>query len=113
MTEPRGERAGQSEPQRGSAPPPTAGETRAGRNVGVGCFTAFMGFWSGGMFGVLLSKIVAGVTRAKECAGIPSCDWATYFFAGALIGALTLPTIVLLRLRGRDAEATTDHSPRG
>jgi len=98
--------------ERGAPPAPSVGESRTARNVGVGCFTAFMGFWSGGMFAVLLSKIVAAVTRAPACAGIPSCDWAAYFFAGALIGALTLPTLVLMRLRRGD-RGTRDHSTRG
>ena len=97
-----------------TTPPPSPGDagSRRARNLGVGCFTAFMGFWSGGMFAVLLSKIVAAATRAPSCTGIPSCDWAAYFFAGALIGALTLPTLVLLRLRRGDGPPS-DHSTRG
>ena len=92
---------------------PSPEESQRSRNVGVGCFTAFMGLWSGGMFGVLVAKIVDAVTRAPSCPGIPSCNWAAYFGAGALIGALTLPTLVLMRLRRGDAGTTTDHSPRG
>ena len=92
---------------------PSPADSRRARNLGVGCFTGFMGFWSGGMFGVLLAKIVDAATRAPSCPGIPSCNWAAYFGAGALIGALPLPTLVLMRLRRGDAGTTTDHSPRG
>ena len=91
---------------------PAPEESRVARNLGVGCFTGFMGFWSGGMFGVLVAKIVDALTRAPSCPGIPSCNWAAYFGVGARIGVLTLPPLVLLRLRRTDA-GTTDHSPRG
>ena len=70
-----------------------------------------MGFFSGGMFGVLVAKIVDFFTRAPSCAGLPSCNWAQFFFGGALIGALTLPTLILLRLRSGDGGS--DNSPRG
>ena len=70
-----------------------------------------MGFFSGGMFGVLVAKIVDFFTRAPSCAGLPSCNWAQFFFGGALIGALTLPTLILLRLRS--AGGGSDNSPRG
>ena len=94
---------------RSSTPP--AAESRAARNFGVGCFGLLMGFFSGGMFGVLVAKIVDFFTRAPSCSGLPSCHWAEFFFGGALIGALTLPTLILLRLRGSDRAA--DSSPRG
>jgi hypothetical protein len=88
-----------------------ARESRMGRNVGVGCFGMLMGFFSGGMFGVLLAKIVDFFTRAPSCSGLPSCHWPEFFFGGALIGALTLPTLILLRLR--DSDRAADSSPRG
>lgn len=88
---------------------PEPAESRAGRNVGVGCFGVLMGFFSGGMFGVLVAKIVDFFTRAPSCSGLPSCHWAQFFFGGALIGALTLPTLILLRLRGSDRAADSSH----
>ena len=91
--------------------PQPARESRTARNVGVGCFGVLMGFFSGGMFGVLVAKIVDFFTRAPSCTGLPSCNWAQYFFGGALLGALTLPTLILLRLRGGDGEG--DISSRG
>ena len=95
----------------GAASPPPSDESRTARNVGVGCFGVLMGFFSGGMFGVLIAKIVDFFNRAPACSGLPSCHWAEFFFAGALIGALTLPTLILLRLRGSDRAA--DSSRRG
>lgn len=68
---------------------------------GVGCVTAFAGAISGGMMGVALSMVVAKVTRAPACAGIPSCNWYVYAFVVALIGAVTLPALALWRLRNR------------
>jgi hypothetical protein len=81
------------------------------RNVGVGCLTAVAGWFSGGMVGVLVAKIVASLTKAPRCPDIPTCDWAQYAFAGAVIGLITLPTMVLLRLRRSDVRAA--NSERG
>ena len=107
MAEPEGERSSVGrEVVAGPA------ESRTARNVGVGCFGVLMGFFSGGMFGVLVAKIVDFFTRAPSCADLPSCNWAQFFFAGALIGALTLPTLILLRLRGSSGGAG-DSSHRG
>ena len=85
--------------------PAEPAESRTARNVGVGCFGVLMGFFSGGMFGVLVAKIVDFFNRAPSCSGLPSCQWAQFFFGGALLGALTLPTLILLRLRGSDRAA--------
>ena len=94
-----------------AAPSSAAHESRRGRNIGVGCFGVLMGFFSGGMFGVLVAKILDFFNRAPSCTGLPSCNWAQFFFGGALLGAQTLPTHILLRLRGSDRAA--DSSPRG
>ena len=68
---------------------------------GVGCVTLFAGGISGGMIGVAISMIVAKLTRAPTCQGIPSCNWHYYAGVVGLIGALTLPALALWRLRGR------------
>jgi hypothetical protein len=93
---PRGEQA--------SAPNGTAATgDRTARNIGVGCFTSFIGLWSGAMVAVLIGKVVEGVRRAPTCEGLPLCNWHLYAAAGAVIGAVSLPLLALSRLRRRDA----------
>ena len=84
-----------------------AAEDRRARNVGVGCFTAFAGFWSGGMVAVLIGRIVEGVRGSPSCDGLPICNWNVYAAVGALIGAISLPVLVLRRLRRRDVRQET------
>jgi hypothetical protein len=67
--------------ERQDAAPPEI--NRTAQRIGVGCFTAVVGFAAGGMLG-----------------GIPSCDWGYWATAGAWIGLITLPAISLWRLRG-------------
>ena len=92
------------------APPDDAGARRAQR-IGVGCFTAFIGFVSGGMVGVFFSWSYAFLSRAPRCTGIPSCDWGYWATAGAWIGMITLPALTLWRLRR--ADASREPSDRG
>jgi len=73
------------------------GVSRA-RRVGIGCFTAWLGLASGAMVAALVSRIVAYLTRAEACAGIPSCNWYIYAIIGGGIGAVTLPALVLWAL---------------
>ena len=68
-----------------------------GRNLFIGCFMTPLGMMSGAMVGVLVSKVVAWLTRAPACEGIPTCNWYVYAGWGALVG-LTLPALVLHRL---------------
>ena len=89
---------------------PTALDRRAQR-IGVGCFSAFIGFVSGGMIGVFFSWAWAFLSRAPKCAGIPSCDWGYWATAGAWIGMITLPVLTLWRLRQSDA--SRKHQERG
>ncbi|AHG91133.1 hypothetical protein J421_3596 [Gemmatirosa kalamazoonensis] len=76
------------QPERQGGPPKTA----------IGCFMVPIGAVSGSMIAVLLSKIVAYFTKAPTCPDIPTCDWHVYAGIGALLGALTLPMLVLRRL---------------
>ena len=46
-----------------------------GRNLFIGCFMTPLGMMSGAMVGVLVSKIVAWLTKAPACEGIPTCNW--------------------------------------
>ena len=73
--------------------------SRVAQLTGVGCFTAFCGFFSGGMTGVLVSKMVAFFTKAPKCADLPTCDWHVYAGVGMVVGAITLPLLVLNKLR--------------
>ncbi|MFI5231548.1 MAG: hypothetical protein ACHQSE_03440 [Gemmatimonadales bacterium] len=74
------------------------------RKAAIGCFTAWLGFVSGAMVAALLSKLAAFVTRAPECAEVPSCNWYIWAAAGGAIGAVTLPVLVLWVL-GKPAKA--------
>ena len=86
-------------------------EDRTARNIGVGCFTTFIGLWSGAMVAVLIGKIVEGLRGAPSCEGLPLCNWNVYAGVGAVIGAVSLPVLALARLRRRDVRR--DHNSRG
>jgi hypothetical protein len=78
----------------------TPSSSDTGRNLGIGCFMVPLGGASGAMVAVLVSKIVAFFMRVPDCAegmAVP-CNWYQYAGVGALVGALSLPTLVLLRL---------------
>jgi hypothetical protein len=78
-------------------------ESRVGRNVGVGCLMTFLGLMSGGMVGVLVAYIVGKITNCVPPQGLPACDWGRYAMAGWVIGGVSLPILVLWRLRSSDA----------
>lgn len=69
------------------------------RTVGIGCFMAPIGFFSGGMIAAFVSKLVAYVTHAKACEGVPSCNWLEYTVVGGVFGMITLPALVMWALR--------------
>jgi len=92
-------------PETGGEPP----RPSAGRMLGIGCFMTWIGFFSGAMIAVLLSKIVAFLTKAPKCDGIPTCNWHYYMLIGGAIGAVTLPWFVLSALR-RSKEPQTGTS---
>ena len=95
-----------------AGPAPTAEvEDRTARNIGVGCFTTFIGLWSGAMIAVLVGKIVEGIRAAPSCEGVPMCNWNVWAGVGAVLGATTLPILVLNRLRRRDVRR--DNISRG
>ena len=83
----------------------------AGRYIGVGCFMMVAGFFSGGMIGVFIGKLVGMARRCVPDPGLPVCDWHVFFFAGALVSAVALPAVVLWRLR--QAVPSAEHSDRG
>ena len=94
----------------GESPRP-ARESHTARNVGVGCFATFAGLWSGAMVGVLVAKYVGAARECVPPEGLPACEWWVFAGWGAVIGALTLPALVLWRLRR--GGAPTDTSARG
>jgi hypothetical protein len=64
-----------------------------GRKFAIGCLTFVFGGASGSMIGVLFGKIVAFLTRAPSCAGLPFCDWAIWAGVGAVLGAVSLSAL--------------------
>ena len=87
-----------------------AASSRAPAFVGVGCFMTVVGFFSGAMIGVLVGKFVGMVRRCTPDTGLPACDWHLFAFAGGILGAISLPALVLWRLR--QSGSGTDHSVR-
>ena len=75
------------------------GGTLPGRSCAVGCVTTVAGFFSGGMIGVLLGKIVGVAQRCVPPEGLPACNWWVYAGIGGIVGAVTLPVLTLRRLR--------------
>ena len=89
-----------------SSPEPS----RAPRFVGVGCFMMVAGFFSGAMIGVLVGKLVGIARKCTPDPGLPVCDWHVFALAGGVLGMISLPTLVLWRLRQSGSAA--EHSVR-
>jgi hypothetical protein len=79
------------------AAPPDRADIVA-RNVGVGCVTAVVGFFSGGMIAVFVGKFVGSMQGCQPAEGLPACNWWVYAGVGALIGVISLPFIALRRV---------------
>jgi hypothetical protein len=60
---------------------------------------AVAGFFSGAMIGVLIGKLVGIARRCTPEPGLPVCDWHLFALAGGVLGAVSLPMLVLWRLR--------------
>ena len=89
-----------------AAPSPVADDektTRRYRNVGVGCFTTFIGFFGGAMISVLIAKVVSQALNEPQCEGLPTCNWLTWAARGGVVGMIILPTISVWRLKRGDA----------
>ena len=80
-------------------------EDNTARYVGVGCVTAVAGFFSGGMVGLFVAKVVGSIRGCEPAEGLQACDWHVYAGVGMLIGVLTLPVLALRRLRRSDSAA--------
>ena len=83
-----------------------------GRKAGVGCLTFFLGGVSGGMVAILLGMAYAFLTRAPKCPDVPLCNWPSWWVWGAIVGAITLPILVLSRL-GRPRDVPPANTDRG
>ena len=86
----------------------TGESSRTATYVGVGCFTAFAGWWSGGMIAVLVAKIVGVVQGCPSGEHGQPCNWYVYAAVGAVVGAISLPILALRRLRRGDAALTSE-----
>ncbi len=91
----------QSKPQQAQPDDDISG--RRYRNIGVGCFTTFIGFFGGGMISVLIAKIVSQALNEPQCEGLPTCNWLTWAARGGVVGMIILPTVSLWRLKRGDA----------
>jgi hypothetical protein len=77
--------------------------------IGVGCLTAPIGFFGGGMIAVLFAKIADAVRNCTPPEGLPACNTWEFLYPGAVIGLIGLPTLALYRLRrGRVASDSSD-----
>lgn len=83
----------------------TAAHGSAWSYIGVGCITVPIGFFGGGMIGVLVAKVVGGITECAPPEGLPACNTWEYLYTGALIGLVGLPLLSVLRLRAGRAKA--------
>ena len=72
-----------------------------GRKFGLGCFTFIVGGFSGGMVAVLIGMMVEALKKSPKCDGLPICNWHVYVGFGAVLGAVSLPALILNRLRRR------------
>ena len=81
---------------------PVEDEYRISRRIGIGCVTVIAGFFSGGMIGVFVGKVVGSMRGCNPGPDLPACDWQVYAGIGMLIGVLTLPALALNRLLRAD-----------
>lgn len=59
------------------------------------------------MIGVLVGKVVGSARGCAPIEGTPACDWYYFAAAGMILGATTLPILVLRRLRRADSARQT------
>ncbi len=93
--------------------PAVSSEDRVGRNIGVGCFTFFIGAVSGAMSGVGIGKLMGFFNRCTPAPGLPACEWWVFAGYGTAIGALSLPVLALWRLKRRDQAEDVASTNRG
>jgi hypothetical protein len=86
-------------PARGGVSGPDEGP--GANRLAVGCLMAVAGFFSGAMVAVLIGRFYSSATHCQYDAELPACNWQSFAGVGGLIGLVTLPALVLWRLRRR------------
>jgi len=81
--------------------------------IGVGCLTTVVGFFGGGMIAALVAKVVGALRGCVPPEGFPACNTWSFVLPGALMGALGLPTLAMLRLRRGRAGKPQQNSNEG
>jgi hypothetical protein len=77
----------------------------------IGCLLSIPGFFAGGMIGAAMAKIVGSVRGCVPPQGFPACDIWSYVLPCGVIGALSLATAIVLRMRpDRGLEEPTKRS---
>jgi hypothetical protein len=79
-----------------------AERVRGARPFAIGCLLAIPGFFGGGMVAVAVAKMVGTLRRCTPAEGWPACDTLQYLVAGAVLGMVLLPSVVVWRLRHGD-----------
>ena len=51
------------------------------------------------MIAMMVGKVVDGITGCRPVGDVPVCDWWKYWYTGALLGAVMLPSVAVYRLR--------------
>jgi hypothetical protein len=72
---------------------------------------AIVGYFSGGMLGVAVAKMVGGFNGCVPVEGFPACNFEPYLRGGTLVGVLLLPGFLIWRLW--QSGAAYRHSQRG
>lgn len=72
---------------------------RAAGVFAIGCLMAIAGFFSGAMVAVLVARAYSWASHCQYDAELPACNWESFAAVGGLIGLVSLPALVLARLR--------------
>jgi hypothetical protein len=92
--------------------PPAEPKASRWSYIGVGCLTAPIGFFGGGMIAVLVAKLVGAVQDCKAPDGLPACNTFEFLYSGALIGLIGLPLLSVVRLRAGRIKAAAQSVQR-
>ena len=65
----------------------------------LGCIMTVAGFFSMAMVGVLVARVYSWMSKCPYMEGLPACHWEVFAGVGGLIGAITLPVLVLRRMK--------------